>query len=265
MNCSTCQTPIQPGAAFCDNCGTPVSASPPTPAAAAPPMPGGGIICPQCQTAAMPGEAFCGNCGASLVQAAAVPAYQPPAAPAPVYQPSAPPQSAISCSQCGTSLTAGSAFCDNCGAAVGASAAPPPPQAWQQPQPPAQPWQPAAQPAQPQQWQPAAVITPRLVIQETNTPVNLPAGKTELLIGREDPVSGHFPEVNLGPFKGEELGVSRSHAKLTIQGNQCFLEDLQSVNFTHVNKQRLQPGTRQPLNSGDELRFGKLVVLFYTQ
>lgn len=254
MNCSDCQTPIQPGAAYCDNCGAPVSASPPNLAAAATPMAGGSIVCPQCQTTAMPGEAFCGNCGASLAQVGATPAYQPSAAPSAVpaapYQPPAAQQSAISCSQCGASLATGSAFCDNCGAAVGSSAAPSPAQSWQ--------------PPQPQQWQPAAVMTPRLVIQETNTHVNLPAGKTELLIGREDPVSGHFPEVNLGPYKGEELGVSRSHAKLTIQGNQYFLEDLQSVNFTHVNRQRLQAGTRQLLNNGDELRFGKLIVMFYT-
>lgn len=258
MNCSNCQTPIQPGAAFCDNCGTPVPASPPPPSTPPTPTAGGGIICAQCQTAAMPDEMFCGNCGAPLSQASAVPASPSPATPpaAPAY----PPPAAPSCSQCGASLVAGSVFCDNCGAAVTSAATPAPPP----PPPPAQqPWQ-APQPPQPQQWQPTAVMTPRLVVQETNTPLNLPDGKSELLIGREDPVSGHFPEIDLGPNRGEELGVSRSHAKLTIQGNQCFLEDLQSVNFTHVNKQRLNPGTRQPLNNGDELRFGKLVVMFYT-
>ena len=108
-------------------------------------------------------------------------------------------------------------------------------------------------------------MTPRLVVQATNTPLSFPMGKSELLIGREDPVSGHFPEVDLGPHGGEDGGVSRSHAKLFIQGSQCFLEDLQSVNSTQVNKQRLNPGTRQPLNHGDELRFGKIVVMFYTQ
>ena len=99
----------------------------------------------------------------------------------------------------------------------------------------------------------------------TNTPLSFPMGKSELLIGREDPVSGHFPDINLGPHGGEDGGVSRNHAKLIIQGNQCLLEDLQAVNFTHVNKQKLAPGTRRPLNNGDELRFGKVVVMFYTQ
>ena len=108
-------------------------------------------------------------------------------------------------------------------------------------------------------------MTPRLVLQATNTPLTFPMGKNELIVGREDPVSGHFPDVNLGPYGGEDGGVSRSHAKLIIQGNQCFLEDFNSVNFTHVNKQQLHPGTRQPLNDGDELRFGKIVVMFHTQ
>ncbi|MCZ7674202.1 MAG: zinc ribbon domain-containing protein [Chloroflexi bacterium] len=46
MNCSTCQTPIQPGAAFCDNCGTPVSTSQPTPPAAAPLCPAAELSAP---------------------------------------------------------------------------------------------------------------------------------------------------------------------------------------------------------------------------
>lgn len=90
-------------------------------------------------------------------------------------------------------------------------------------------------------------------------------GKSEIFIGREDPVSNHFPDVNLGPHGGEEGGVSRNHAKLIIQGNQCFLEDLKAVNYTFVNRQRLNEGARQPLNNGDELRFGKVIVMFYTQ
>jgi pSer/pThr/pTyr-binding forkhead associated (FHA) protein/uncharacterized OB-fold protein len=286
MNCPNCNSPIQPGAAFCDNCGASVTAVPAAPAGPiAAPVAGGGVVCPNCHTAAMPGEAFCGNCGASLPQAGAAPASPPPAAPGyapvpPAYPPAlssipAPAGGALTCASCGVSLQPGSAFCDNCGAPV--SGAPPTPQqgAWTPPQspqwspPPQQPQWPPQQaiPTQPDQprWQPGPTITPRLVVQATNAPLSFPMGKSELLIGREDPVSGHFPDINLGPHGGEEGGVSRSHAKLHIQGSQCFLEDMNSVNYTHVNKQRLNPGTRQPLNTGDELRFGKVVVMFYTQ
>lgn len=257
MNCPTCQTPAQSGAAFCDNCGSPLAAAPaptptsaPPPAAPAPPPAApaassstGNSTCPQCSAEVLPGEAFCGNCGASLPQTGNQQPDQPPP----------PPGNTVTCKQCNTVLQAGSAFCDNCGAAITNSLPVPPivesdlegdividP------------------PLPPTQW-PA----PRLVVD--NTQLDLPVGKNELIIGREDPVSGHFPDINLGPFAGEEKGVSRSHAKLMIQGNQCFLEDLQSVNFTHVNRSRLNPGTQQPLNDGDELRFGKVIVMFHTQ
>lgn len=278
MNCPNCQSPIQAGAAFCDNCGASISAAPAGPVAA--PMGGGGIVCPSCHSAAMPGEAFCGNCGSSLSQAAPAPVYQPPAAP--VYTPGPPPPvapavgGALACASCGVSLQPGSAFCDNCGTPVTSSVPqqpaswqqPPAQPQWQAPPPPQQSWQqpPSAQPqVSPSPYQPAPSINPRLVVQATNAPLNFPMGKSELLIGREDPVSGHFPEVNLGPHGGEDGGVSRSHAKLYIQGNQCFLEDMSSVNYTWVNKHKLNPNTRQPLNHGDELRFGKVVVMFYTQ
>jgi pSer/pThr/pTyr-binding forkhead associated (FHA) protein len=291
MNCPTCNNQIQPGAAFCDNCGTPISsipAMPPGPVAA--PVAGGGIVCPQCRTPAMPGEAFCGNCGASLAQAAVAPAT-------PVYTPSAAPVASFSgggganvCAQCRTPLQPGSMFCDSCGAPVSSGAAPQQPpqswpsqqpaqpiqQSWAQPQQPPQQWPPQPpvssppswppQQVPPQQtWTPGPTITPRLVVQATGAPLSFPMGKSEIFIGREDPVSNHFPDVNLGPHGGEEGGVSRNHAKLIIQGNQCFLEDLKAVNYTFVNRQRLNEGARQPLNNGDELRFGKIIVMFYTQ
>ncbi len=276
-NCPQCHAPIQLGAAFCDTCWATLSSIPTAPAGTiAALVVGSGIICPNCQTPAMPGEAFCGECGTRLSQAVAAPA--PPAyAPAP---PSIP--GTLTCSHCGNVLQPGSAFCDQCGKPVtsGAIAQAQPPQQWPSQQPlPAQPpqqWspmppqpQPAApawpQQAQPAAWTPAQAINPRLIVQATSGVLNLPPGKSEILIGREDPVSGHFPDVNLGPHGSEDGGVSRSHARLIIQGNQCFIEDLNSVNYTHVNKQRLNPGVRHPLNHGDELRLGKIVLLFYVQ
>jgi hypothetical protein len=250
--------------------------------------------CPQCNTPYDPGAAFCDNCGAALPQPGAAPqqpmpqaptvAYPMPAAPqAPAagYQPPMPAAGGAACAQCGTPLTPGAAFCDNCGAPVGA-AAPQQPPVYPQPQAPMYPQQPPAYqqpqvPAYPQQppvYQPQPQVPvypqpvmgqPRLVVQATNAPITIPPGKVEYMIGREDPVSNIFPDVDMTPHGGDEGGVSRRHARLFQQGGQWFIEDYNTTNFTYVNNQKVQPGVPVPVQSGAELRFGRVKVVFYTQ
>ena len=87
------------------------------------------------------------------------------------------------------------------------------------------------------------------------------AGKAEYIMGREDPVSGSFPEVDLEPYGAQPSGVGRQHAKIVAQGG-YFLVDLNSVNGTFLNKQKLVPNQQMPLNNGDEIRLGKLVIIF---
>jgi pSer/pThr/pTyr-binding forkhead associated (FHA) protein len=106
---------------------------------------------------------------------------------------------------------------------------------------------------------------PRLVVQATNVPIVVPPGKMEYLIGREDPVSNIFPDVDMTPHGGDEGGVGRKHARLTQQAGQWYLEDLNSINGTWVNNQKLRPAAPVPLQNGAELRFGRVKVTFYTQ
>ncbi|MEM7115449.1 MAG: FHA domain-containing protein [Chloroflexota bacterium] len=200
----------------------------------------------------MLGEAFCGNCGAQQNQAPAPipsppPAMPPPVAPPPVVPPPAyppappsypspPPAAGLTCAACSASLAPGSAFCDNCGAAVGQASSPPViPQA----------------------------PSFRFVVQSNNQTLTIPTDKPMVKIGREDPVSGHFPEIDLGPHGGEEGGISRHHVTLHIHGNQCFAEDNQSVNGTFLNNRRLLAHQREPLNNGDQLRLGRIVLQFF--
>lgn len=110
----------------------------------------------------------------------------------------------------------------------------------------------------------AAGIQGRLIIQGTNAPLPFPPGKTELVVGREDPVSGIFPEIDLTDHGGDEGGVSRRHARIFIQGAQILVEDLNSTNYTYVNQQRLTPGQPHPLNDGDELRFGRVKLAYHS-
>ncbi|HEX8731218.1 MAG TPA: FHA domain-containing protein [Ktedonobacterales bacterium] len=87
-------------------------------------------------------------------------------------------------------------------------------------------------------------------------------GKPEFLIGREDPVSNIYPDIDLTPHRGEEDGVSRMHAKIYAQGSQYLIEDLNSTNATYLNRQKLPPKTPTPIKDGDEVRFGKVEATF---
>ena len=287
--CPNCGLQQPDGAAFCDNCGAKLGETPSaaTPPAAAPPQPTvRATTCPVCGAPVTPGEAFCDNCGAALAPEAFAPPPPPttpaPSPPAPASAPT--PAAALVCSNCGAQLEPGSYFCDMCGARVSAPTPPasPPAPAQAPPSPrPAPPSSPAptpppTPPAQAPHSQPASAATirspayppaaaaqGRLVVQGTNAMLSFPPGKTDIIVGREDPVSGVFPDVDLTDHGGDEGGVSRQHARIVFQGNQILIEDLNSTNYTYVNQQRLTPGQPHPLNDGDEVRLGRVKLSFY--
>ncbi len=140
--------------------------------------------------------------------------------------------------------------------------APAPPSA--SPVPPA-PISPAAPPAplppvEPPVEPPAPVVPhPRLTFADGRV-VYLPIDKAEIIVGREDPVSDIYPEVDLTPFGGETGGVSRQHARMNYTEGQWSVTDLNSTNFTKVNGKRLEPNTPEPLHDGAEIHFGRITV-----
>jgi pSer/pThr/pTyr-binding forkhead associated (FHA) protein len=154
----------------------------------------------------------------------------------------------IRCSQ-GHENPEGSAFCDECGERLpqpGADAA----------------TVPAAVPPMSSAVAVAApATTAQLIVASDNFTFPL-TGKSEWVVGREDPVSNIYPDLDLTEHGGEEGGVSRLHAKVYQSGGQYSIEDQNSTNFTFVNRQKLAPKTPQPLNDGDEIRFGRVVVKF---
>ncbi len=277
LTCPSCGFSNVPGEAFCENCGTklaalepesapapaPVTAAPvvaapepAVPAAAAPAeaAPAAGKVCPACGAAASPDDDFCYACGADLRApadaaaasavpaapagtAAPVPAAPVEAAPAPAPVAAAP---VAKCPACGAAAKEGAAFCDVCGATLAAA--------------------PAPQPATPAPT-PAPGGGPRLIVVASGVEIPLPA-KAELLVGREDPVSNIFPDVDLSPHGGEEGGVSRRHFKITVQGSQYSIEDLNSTNHTLLNRAKLDPGVKRPLADGDEVRAGRVRLVF---
>ncbi len=106
------------------------------------------------------------------------------------------------------------------------------------------------------------VISPvslKLSIPDSGRDVELPLTK-EVNIGRLDPASASFPDIDLTSDGGLEKGVSRRHAKITRRGREVFIEDLGSINGTFLNRKKLTPYLPQALKSGDELQLGRLIL-----
>jgi len=90
--------------------------------------------------------------------------------------------------------------------------------------------------------------------------------KASVLIGRTDPHTGIFPEVDLTMYDAETK-VSRKHARIYRQGEQFLIEDLGSVNGTVINSVtggsiRLNAKSPRVLSAGDELKLGGTVLQF---
>lgn len=83
--------------------------------------------------------------------------------------------------------------------------------------------------------------------------------KVEITLGR-----GAFnevpPTVDLTRYNAHVLGVSRRHAVIRYVGSGFTIEDLNSVNGTWVNENKLTPNQAQPLRHGDQVRLGQLIV-----
>jgi eukaryotic-like serine/threonine-protein kinase len=111
-------------------------------------------------------------------------------------------------------------------------------------------------------------ITAQLVVVSTSDIVKplFLINKESVLIGRTDPHTGIFPEVDL-TMHDPETKVSRRHARIYRQGEQFLIEDLGSVNGTIVNSVnggsiRLNHKSPRVLSPDDELRLGGTVLKF---
>ncbi len=88
-------------------------------------------------------------------------------------------------------------------------------------------------------------------------------GKNEITFGRGDLAHISKPDVDLASADGMSLGVSREHAVIRRVDERYFIEDLNSTNGTWLNENRLAPGQPYPINNGDQIRLGQLLVLVY--
>ena len=76
------------------------------------------------------------------------------------------------------------------------------------------------------------------------------------------------PASVIGKRKGEadvlldDPSVSRMHARIMRERDNCYLEDLNSTNGTFKNGLRLQPYEKKKLEPGDEVKCGRVLMVF---
>src|ERR1044072_338772 len=102
----------------------------------------------------------------------------------------------------------------------------------------------------------------RVVAGTTELDASFILQKDSNLLGRTDPHSNIFPEIDLSRFD-PETKVSRRHARIWLEGETFLVEDLGSVNGTVINDSvRLAPRQPRVLDSGDKLRVGETTLHF---
>ena len=80
------------------------------------------------------------------------------------------------------------------------------------------------------------------------------------LVGRWDPDTGSFPEIDLDE-EDEEAKISRKHATIKKSGDKLSIRDMGSLNGTFLNRgERLEQGKDYPLREGDEIVIGKIFL-----
>lgn len=109
----------------------------------------------------------------------------------------------------------------------------------------------------------AARPTAKLIVAgTTELDASFSLQKDSNLLGRTDPLSNIFPEVDLSRFD-PHTKVSRRHARIWRDGEGYKVEDLGSVNGTVINDViRLEPRIPRPLDSGDRLKLGETTLHF---
>lgn len=76
------------------------------------------------------------------------------------------------------------------------------------------------------------------------------------------------PIITIGKRKEEadvilaDMSVSRLHARIVKEKENCYIEDLNSTNGTFKNGLRLQPYEKRELEEGDEIKVGRVGLVF---
>ncbi len=99
----------------------------------------------------------------------------------------------------------------------------------------------------------------RMIVLNTGRVLECPDKET-VIIGRFDAITGEKPDIDLTADNGVEMGVSRRHVCITFRDNAPHLTDLGSKNYTFLNRQQMMRGQPYPLQNGDEVRLGNVIL-----
>lgn len=151
----------------------------------------------------------------------------------------------VFCGFCGQRIVATDLFCAFCGAK-----------------------QPIAQQGVHSEIYARTAVTAKLIVDGTSelqTPV-FTLEKNDSLLGRRDPLSNIFPEVDLSRFD-PHTKISRRHARIWRDGGNFLVEDLGSSNGTTIvsnmeDAYRLEPHKPHALADGDRIRVGDTTLHF---
>ena len=84
-------------------------------------------------------------------------------------------------------------------------------------------------------------------------------GTGEHTIGRFTDELSVAPDVDLSPYGAYDYGVSRIHATITVK-EQITVKDMESINGTRVNGNKIPPNTPHPLVHCDMLTLGTMKI-----
>jgi pSer/pThr/pTyr-binding forkhead associated (FHA) protein len=92
----------------------------------------------------------------------------------------------------------------------------------------------------------------KLILPNNN---NILVDGAERVVGREDFV---------GVISTDKLlYIGKDHLKITKDGDNFYLQDLNTKNGTKINGETLLSNERKLLNSGDEVEVGQTVKIYY--
>jgi FHA domain len=86
---------------------------------------------------------------------------------------------------------------------------------------------------------------------------------TQVILGRTAVVGQQERYLDLDRYGGRQRGVSRRHAVLRFANGQVTLTDLNSLNGTSINLQKLEPQRPYLLRNGDQIMVGALSIVIY--